>query len=96
MVVIGYGEQKKSVSTGAIASVGKEQLEGLNFQSAEQTLVGQVSGVYVAPSSGQPGSAQTIVIRGVSTNGNNSPLYVVDGMVTDDISHINPSDIASM
>ncbi len=96
MVVIGYGEQKKSVSTGAIASVGKEQLEGLNFQSAEQTLVGQVSGVYVAPSSGQPGSAQTIIIRGVSTNGNNSPLYVVDGMVTDDISHINPSDIASM
>ncbi len=96
MVVIGYGEQKKSVSTGAIASVGKEKLEGLNFRSAEQTLVGQVSGVYVAPSSGQPGSAQTIVIRGVGTNGNNNPLYVVDGMVTDDISHINPSDIESM
>ena len=96
VVVIGYGEQKKSVSTGAIASVGKEQLEGLNFQRVEQTLQGQVSGVYVAPSSGQPGSSQTVIIRGVGTNGNNSPLYVVDGLVTDDISNINPADIASM
>ena len=96
VVVIGYGEQKKSVSTGAVASVGKEKLEGINFQSVEQTLQGQVTGVYVAPASGQPGSNQTIIIRGAGSNGDNSPLYIVDGLVTKDISNINPSDIASM
>ncbi|QNL21600.1 TonB-dependent receptor [Hyphobacterium sp. CCMP332] len=96
VVVIGYGEQKKSVSTGAISSVGREEIEGLNFQRVEQTLQGQVSGVYIAPASGQPGAAQSIVIRGVGTNGNNNPLYVVDGLVVDDISNLNPNDVESV
>ncbi len=96
IVVIGYGEQQKKVATGAIAAIGEEKLRGFNVASVENALSGQMSGVQVSSSSGQPGSNRPIFIRGVGTNGDASPLYVVDGMVVGDINWINPSDVLSI
>ena len=96
VVVIGYGVQKKKVSTGAIARVGAEQLEGYQIQNVQSALEGQVSGLIVSEASGQPGSTKQILIRGVGTNGNNSPLYVVDGLTVDNIDNINPNDVESV
>jgi TonB-linked SusC/RagA family outer membrane protein len=96
IVVIGYGEQQKKVATGAIAAIGNEKFEGFNVASVENALSGQLSGVQVSSSSGAPGANKPIFIRGVGTNGNASPLYVVDGLFVDDINWINPSDVLSI
>lgn len=96
VLVVGYGEQKKSVATGSIGQVGAKDIEGYNVQNPVQAIQGTMSGVQVSPASGSPGAGLNIVIRGVGTNGNSSPLYVVDGMVVDNIDFINPQDIESM
>ena len=96
VVVIGYGKQKKKVSTGAISTIGSDGIEGYQVPDVQSALDGQVSGVIVNASSGQPGTGKNIFIRGISTNGDNSPLYVVDGFVGADIENINPSDIESI
>lgn len=96
IVVIGYGEQQKKVATGAIAAIGEDKLRGFNVPSLENALAGQMSGVQVSSSSGQPGSNRPIFIRGVGTNGDASPLYVVDGLVVQDINWINPADVMSI
>ena len=98
LVVVGYGTQKKSVVTGAISSVKAEDLETLPITRVEQALQGRVSGLTIASSSGQPGSAATVLVRGLTTLNNNSPLWVVDGVVVDGggISYLNQSDIASI
>lgn len=101
VVVVGYGTQKKSVVTGAISSVKAKDLENVPNGRVEQALQGRVSGVTVAASSGQPGAASTVRVRGITTfdtYGGNNPLYVVDGMVIDynGIGFVNQSDIESM
>jgi len=96
VVVIGYGRQKKKVSTGAISSVGADELDGYQIPNVQSALDGQVSGVIINSQSGQPGSNKNIFIRGISTNGDNTPLFVVDGFVGADINNINPADIESM
>nr|WP_315157462.1 TonB-dependent receptor [uncultured Flavobacterium sp.] len=100
VVVVGYGTQKKSVTTGAISSVRARDLEKIPNGRIEQALQGRVSGVTIAASSGQPGSASTIRIRGITTfgEGGNDPLWVVDGVVVDagGIGYLNQSDIESM
>lgn len=100
VVVVGYGTQKKSVTTGAISSVKAKDLEKVPNGRIEQALQGRVSGVTIAASSGQPGSASTIRIRGITTfgDGGNNPLWVVDGVVVDagGIGYLNQSDIESM
>lgn len=96
VVVIGYGVQEKRLSTGAISQVSEKNLEGINVGKVEQALQGQISGVIITKASGQPGSGQNVFIRGIGTNGNNSPLYVVDGLVTDGLTNINPNDIESI
>lgn len=100
VVVVGYGSQKKSVVTGAISSIRAKDLEKIPNGRVEQALQGRVSGVTIAASSGQPGSASTIRIRGVTTfgEGGNDPLWVVDGVVVDSggIGFLNQSDIESM
>ena len=97
-VVVGYGIQKKSVVTGAISSVKAADLENMPINRVEQALQGRTSGLTVAASSGQPGSASTIRIRGLTTLGNNNPLWVVDGVVVDNggIGYLNQSDIESI
>ncbi|NNF20754.1 MAG: TonB-dependent receptor, partial [Saprospiraceae bacterium] len=96
IVVIGYGIQKKRVATGSISKLSSEKLEGFQVQSVQTALEGQVSGLIVNSSSGQPGAGKSLLIRGVSTNGDNSPLYVVDGLQVSGIDNINPEDIESV
>jgi TonB-linked SusC/RagA family outer membrane protein len=100
VVVVGYGTQKKSVVTGAISSVKAKEIEDIPNGRIEQTLQGRVSGVTILQNSGQPGSPSTIRVRGVTTfgDGNNNPLWVVDGVVVDagGIGYINQSDIESI
>jgi TonB-linked SusC/RagA family outer membrane protein len=101
VVVIGYGTQKKSVVTGAISSVKAEELENLPVERVEQALQGRVSGVVIAANSGQPGSASTVRVRGITTfdtYGGNQPLWVVDGVIVGSggIGYLNQSDIESI
>lgn len=96
VVVVGYGTQRKKEITGAVAVVGTETIEDLKPTRVEQVLQGQVSGINITSQSGSPGSASTISIRGISTNGDNRPLILVDGNVIEDLSVLNPSDIESI
>ncbi len=96
VVLIGYGARKKSLLTGAITSVDKEALNNNTFTRAEQVLQGRTPGVYIVPNSGSPGASPNVRIRGVSSNGNSDPLYIVDGLRTRNIGSIDPSDIESM
>ena len=96
VVVIGYGTQKKSDLTGAIATVKPEELTKLATTNVQQAMQGRVAGVMVTSNSGAPGDNVTVRIRGISTVNNSDPLYVVDGFPVDNISYLNPSDIESM
>ncbi|CAH8284008.1 TonB-linked SusC/RagA family outer membrane protein [Mariniflexile fucanivorans] len=100
IVVVGYGTQKKSVVTGAISSVKAKDIENIPNGRIEQALQGKVSGLTIAANAGQPGSASTIRIRGITTftEAGNDPLWVVDGVIVDNggIGYVNQSDIESM
>jgi TonB-linked SusC/RagA family outer membrane protein len=97
-VVVGYGVQKKSVVTGSISSVRASDLENQPVTRPEQALQGRTSGVTIAANSGQPGSASAVRVRGLTTFGNNNPLWVVDGVVVDNggIGYLNQYDIESI
>ena len=96
VVVIGYGVQKKSDLTGAVASVRSESLKALSTTDAAAALQGKVSGVNVI-NNGAPGSGSEIRVRGVSSNGGNiSPLYIVDGLQVSSIQYLDPSMIESI
>lgn len=98
VVVVGYGEQKKSVVTGAISGVKASELESMPLNRIEQALQGRTSGLTIAAGSGQPGSSATIRVRGITTINNNDPLFVVDGVVVDNggIGYLNQADIESI
>ncbi|WP_313791399.1 SusC/RagA family TonB-linked outer membrane protein [Lacinutrix neustonica] len=96
VVLVGYGTQKKKEITGAVSVVNSETIENLKPTRIEQALQGQVAGVNITSQSGSPGSASNIRIRGISTNGDNRPLILVDGNVIEDLSVVNPGDIANI
>ncbi|WP_111685128.1 SusC/RagA family TonB-linked outer membrane protein [Winogradskyella tangerina] len=96
VVVVGYGTQKKKETTGAVSVLDTEAIEKLNPQRVEQALQGQIAGVNVTSTSGSPGAGANIRIRGISTNGDNRPLILVDGNVIEDLSVLNPNDIKSI
>lgn len=98
VVVVGYGTQKKSIVTGAISSVKAADFESLPVERVEQALQGRVSGVVIAADAGQPGSSSTVRVRGITTFGNNNPLWVIDGVIVDSggIGFLNQSDIESI
>ena len=96
VVIVGYGTQKKKVLTGAVSIVSSQTIEDLTPTRVEQALQGQVSGVNITSQSGSPGSALNIRIRGISTNGDNRPLILLDGNVIEDLSVVSPSDIESI
>jgi len=96
VVTVGYGEQRRGDVTGAISSVKGEALTEVATPSVEQALQGRVAGVQVTPQSGEPGVGAIVRIRGVGTLNNASPLYVVDGMLLDDIQFLSPQDIQSI
>ncbi|MDA3942187.1 MAG: TonB-dependent receptor [Bacteroidetes bacterium] len=96
IVVIGYGTVKKSDLTGAVSSIKSEEINKITSVNPQQALQGKVTGVQVSSNSGAPGSGVTVRVRGIGTFNNSSPIYVVDGMILDDISFLNSSDIISM
>ena len=95
VVVIGYGVQKKKLVTGATAQVKGEEIAKLNTTNPLQAMQGQMPGVSIMSTSGQPGSDMKVSIRGLGTIGNSSPLYLIDG-VGGDIATLNPADIESI
>jgi TonB-linked SusC/RagA family outer membrane protein len=94
VVVVGYASQKKKDLIGAVSVVDVQALNKQASGSINSQLQGQASGVTVI-GSGQPGAEPQVRIRGFNSFGNNNPLYVVDGIPTQDISTINPNDIES-
>lgn len=96
VVVIGYGSQRKTLVTTAVTQVSGENLTKTNTTNALQALQGQAAGLQVTSTSGQPGEGLNVVIRGAGSTGGTSPLYVVDGILTGDISYLNNSDIESI
>lgn len=96
IVVVGYGVQRKSDLTGAISSLNAEDIKRIPTGNVEQALQGKIAGVQVTPSSGQPGAGAIVRIRGIGTFNDASPLYVVDGMLLNDISFLAPDDIESL
>lgn len=96
VVVIGYGTQKKSLVTGAIAKVDAKEIVKTAPTRTEQALQGKTAGVTIMKNSGAPGSNLTVRIRGISSNGSSSPLYILDGMRVDNIDFLEPGDIESM
>lgn len=96
VVVIGYGAVRKRDLTGAVSSIKTKEITRFTSLNAEQSLQGKVSGVQITTTSGAPGAGAAVRIRGVGTFNNASPIYVVDGVILDDISFLNAADISSM
>lgn len=95
VVVIGYGTQKKEDVTGAVSMVNAETIENIKPVKVEQALQGTMAGVNVTTQSGAPGSGLDIRIRGISTNGDASPVAIIDGY-QGDLSTLNPNDIETI
>lgn len=101
VINVGYGTQKKSNITGAISTLKAKDIEDVPTGRVEQVLQGRTAGVTVAINAGQPGSASSVRVRGITTfggNGVNNPLYVVDGIVLEPnaVGTLNQSDIESI
>lgn len=98
VIVVAYGTAKKGTFTGSAGTMKADKIEKLQVSDLTRALSGQVAGVQVLSSNGQPGTSATIRVRGVSSiNGSNAPLYVVDGVPFDgDLSSIPASDIADI
>ena len=96
ILVVGYGQQKKSLSTGAISSVKSQELETVSNTRIDQALQGRTAGVQIVPTSGQPGAGLNIRIRGAASNRNSNPLFIIDGIRAGGIEYLDPSEIASV
>lgn len=96
IVVVGYGSQKKADITGAVGSVKGSELKAVSAGDASSLLQGRMAGVVVQNGGSAPGQAPAVVIRGTGTFGNDQPLYVVDGMITNSMGFVNPNDIESI
>ncbi len=96
LVVVGYGVQRRRDVTGSIGRVQGERIGRIPTQSVDQALQGVSAGIQVTPGSGAPGASAIIRIRGVGTLNDASPLFVVDGMILDNINFLNPNDIESV
>ncbi|MCF0213790.1 MAG: TonB-dependent receptor plug domain-containing protein, partial [Muribaculaceae bacterium] len=93
VVAIGYGTVKKSDLTGSVSSITADKLQKTPAANLANALQGQAAGVTVNSLSGRPGAAPEVRIRGVGTVNGASPIYVVDGVITDDITFLSPNDI---
>ncbi len=97
VVVVGYGVQKKSVVTAAISKVSGSDIESTAPLRMDNALKGLASGVSVTSSSGQPGAAARVRVRGIGTINDSDPLYIVDGMpIEGGLDYLNPNDIESI
>ncbi|MDR0422199.1 MAG: TonB-dependent receptor [Proteiniphilum sp.] len=97
IIVVGYGTQRKSSITGAIATVDIDKMKNITSPGVSNMLQGKIAGVVATPLSGQPGQGVTIRVRGLGTiQGNKDPLWVIDGVVGNAIAELNPNDIESI
>lgn len=97
LVVVGYGEQKKSVVTGAISSVKAKDLENMPIVRIEQALQGRTAGLIITQTSGQPGAGSTVRVRGTTSINGSDPIYIVDGVqIGGGIEYLSQSDIESI
>lgn len=96
VVVMGYGTQRKKLITGSTVNVTSDQIAAVNAIDALGALQSQAAGVSIVSNSGQPGESYKITIRGIGTNGDTSPLYVIDGVPGGDIQSLSPNDIESI
>ncbi|MEO1254162.1 MAG: SusC/RagA family TonB-linked outer membrane protein, partial [Bacteroidota bacterium] len=96
VVVVAYGTSTKKDLTGAVSIVSAEELNTFPATTVDEALQGKTSGVQITSNSGAPGASVSVNIRGVGTFGNTTPLYIVDGFPTQDISFINPTTIQSL
>ena len=97
VVAVGYGTQKKADLTGSVSLVSSKDMEKTAVVDPLQALQGKASGVSIVSNSGQPGAGYSVSIRGVqSINAGVNPTYVIDGVITDNMSNINTNDIASI
>ena len=97
VVVVGYGTQKAGNVTGAVTGITAKEIEERPVNRIENALVGQMAGVYVQTTTGEPGADLVIRVRGAaSINASNDPLYVVDGVPVDNLRGINPTDVANI
>ena len=97
VVVVGYGQVKKSNVTGAISSISSEELNERPVTTLDMALQGKAAGVQINSTSGMPGSSATIRIRGHGSLGtSNAPLWVVDGYIGADPNSVAPEDIQSI
>lgn len=95
VVVVGYGQMKKNDLTGSVSSVDNEMLTAKGTTGVVEALQGSVAGVNITQSTGRTGGGFDIEIRGKSsTNSDTKPIYVVDGIICDDIDWLNPQDIS--
>ena len=95
VVVVGYGTMRKSDLTGSVSSISADKLKKTPAANLDQALQGRAAGVTVNANSGQPGAGAQVRIRGIGTINNSDPVYVVDGVICDDINFLSPADIAS-
>ena len=96
VVVIGYGTQKKKLVTGATVQVKGDEIAKLNTTNALEAMQSSSPGVQITQSSSQPGKSYNVYIRGKGTIGDNTPLYVIDGVAGGNLDGINPNDIESI
>ncbi|MGI9652075.1 SusC/RagA family TonB-linked outer membrane protein [Chryseobacterium sp. RLHN22] len=97
VVIIAYGAQKKGEVTGSVGRVSAESFKDRPIARVDQALTGQIAGVKTRSTTGKPGEPLEIRVRGsASISASNSPLYVVDGMVVDDMANVSPDDVQSI
>ncbi|OAV45950.1 TonB-dependent receptor [Lewinella sp. 4G2] len=98
VVVVGYGTQRRSDAVGAISSAGQEEFGDVAAAQASELITGKLAGVQVVSNGGVPGSGTNIVVRGIGSFVNASPLYVIDGIQASStlFNQISPSDIESI
>lgn len=97
VIVVAYGIQKKATKTGAIGDIKGDELKKSVAPNISNSIAGRLPGVSMRPESGKPGEDNPkIYIRGISSTGNQNPLIVVDGVIRDNISQLDPNDIETV
>ncbi|MGA0556282.1 SusC/RagA family TonB-linked outer membrane protein [Larkinella sp. VNQ87] len=96
VVVVGYGTQKKKDLTGALSTIEARDVGGRQTVQVSDALQGSIAGVSVTRSSGAPGASSSILIRGITTLGTNSPLIILDGVPVSNIDNVNPNDVENI